>query len=148
MPSTHLSLNYHLVFATKNREPIIHADWQGRFHDYLGGTVGGLGGVPMGIGGVEDHVHLLFGLRATHCLADFVRELKKSSSRWVTESRTAKEFSWQEGYGAFTFAYVNRSSLQRYISTQRQHYQTLSFRNELMALLQENGVEYDPRYLD
>jgi len=148
MPSTHLSLSYHLVFATKNREPVIHADWQGRLHEYLGGTVRGLGGVPLGAGGIEDHVHLLIGLKATHCLSDFVRELKKGSSRWVTESGLAKQFSWQAGYGSFTLAYTNQVSLQRYIATQRQHHQTVSFREEFIALLEENGAEYDPRFLD
>ena len=97
MSSTHLSLSYHLVFATKNREPIVHADWQSRLHEYLGGTVRGLGGVPLGTGGIEDHVHLLIGLKATHCLSDFVRELKRGSSRWVTESGLAKQFGWQAG---------------------------------------------------
>ena len=147
MSSTHLSLSYPLVFATKNRESIIHADWQGRLHEYLGGTVRGLGGVPLGTGGVEDHVHLLIGLKATHGLSDFVRELNKGSSRWVTESGLAKQFGWQAGYGAFTLAYTNQVSLQRYISMQRQHHQTVSFREELIALREENGVEYDPRFL-
>ena len=80
MPSTYLSLHYHLVFSTKNREPNIHANWIVPLHDYLGGTIRGLGGFPEGVGGVADHVHLLVGLKATHCLADVMRELKKSSS--------------------------------------------------------------------
>jgi Transposase IS200 like len=80
MSSTYLSLHYHLVFSTKNREPFIAPDWRARPHEYLGGTVAGLGGFPQGTGGVDDHVHLLVGLKATHALADFMRELKKASS--------------------------------------------------------------------
>ena len=68
MPSTHLSLNYHLVFSTKNRRPLIIGDWRANLHAYLGGVVKGIKGVPLAIGGVEDHVHLLVGLRATHRL--------------------------------------------------------------------------------
>jgi REP element-mobilizing transposase RayT len=83
MPSTHLSLHYHLVFSTKDRIASMHKDWRGRLHAYLGGIVNDLGGVPETIGGVEDHVHLLVGLRATHRLADVLRELKSASSRWV-----------------------------------------------------------------
>jgi putative transposase len=64
MSSTYLSLHYHLVFSTKNREATIAPEWRGRIHDYLGGTVRGLGGFPEGIGGVVDLVHLLVGL---HC---------------------------------------------------------------------------------
>src|SRR5947209_6528683 len=68
MPSTHLSLHYHLTFSTKNRVPLIAPDWRPRLHAYLGGCVRTLGGVPETVGGVEDHVHLLIGLKATHRL--------------------------------------------------------------------------------
>jgi len=70
MPSTHLSLHYHVVFGTKDHEPVMNATWRPRLHAYLGGLVKTLGGMPEAIGGAEDHVHLLMGLRATHCLAD------------------------------------------------------------------------------
>ena len=65
MPSTHLSLHYHLVFSTKGRTPIIVAAWRERFHAYIGGVVRNVEGVPEAIGGVADHVHLLIGVRAT-----------------------------------------------------------------------------------
>src|SRR5687767_13287442 len=67
MGSTYLSLHYHIVFSTKERRPLIGADWRPRLHEYVGGTVRGLGGVAETIGGVENHVHLLVGLKATHC---------------------------------------------------------------------------------
>ena len=102
MSSTYLSLHCHLVFSTKNRVPAIAADWQARLHEYLGGTIVGLGGFPQGVGGVADHVHLLVGLKATHCLADVLRELKKASSVWVHEQIGLRSFAWQDGYAAFT----------------------------------------------
>jgi len=102
MPSTFLSLHYHIVFSTKGRVPTIDAAWRPRLHEYLGGTVNGLSGFAQGVGGVADHVHLLVGLKSTHCLADFMRELKKSSSSWVHDEIGAKKFAWQEGYSAFT----------------------------------------------
>ena len=85
MPSTHLSLHYHVVFSTKDRTPIIAAAWRERLHAYLGGVVRNVEGVPEAVGGVGDHVHLLIGLRATACLADVVRDVKAVSSRWVHE---------------------------------------------------------------
>ena len=102
MPSTYLSLHYHLVFGTKDRSPLIASAWRGRLHDYLGGTLRGLAGFPDTIGGIADHVHLLVGLQATHCLADVLRELKKASSIWVHEEIGLRLFAWQEGYAAFT----------------------------------------------
>jgi putative transposase len=148
MPSTHTSLLYHVVFATKDRLPVIAPEWQARLHEYLGGTVRGLDAVPQGIGGTSDHVHLLVALKPTHCLSDFMRELKKSSSLWVAEEVHASSFRWQEGYGAFTVSASARSSVQAYIANQEEHHLTKSFREELVEFLEKSGVGYDPKYLD
>src|SRR5580765_9110296 len=120
MASTYLSLHYHLVFATKNREAIIAPEWRSRMHEYLGGTISGLGGVSQGVGGVADHVHLLVGLKATHCLADVMRELKKASSAWVHEQIGLRTFAWQEGYAAFTVSATARQAVQKYIGNQEE----------------------------
>lgn len=147
MPSTHTSLHYHLVFATKNRDPLISREWREDLHSYLGGIVKGLDGHPEGIGGVADHVHLLISLKPTVCLSDFMRELKKSSSIWVRESKLAN-FQWQDGYAAFTVSASARESVQRYIANQEEHHRVKSFREELVEFLEKSGVVYDPRYLD
>ena len=97
MPSTHLSLHYHVVFSTKDRVPSIAAAWRERLHAYLGGVVRNVNGVPEAIGGIADHVHLLIGLRATACLADVVRDVKAVSSRWVHEEIGEHSFAWQGG---------------------------------------------------
>jgi len=120
MPSTYLSLHFHLVFSSKNREPLIASQWRSRLHDYLGGTVRGLGGYPEGVGGVADHVHLLVSLKATHGLAEFMRELKKASSRWVHEEIGLCAFAWQDGYAAFTVSATSRQAVQHYIATQEE----------------------------
>lgn len=83
MSSTHLSLHYHIVFSTKAREPWIAPAWRERLHAYLGGIVRENEGVAEAVGGTGDHVHLLLGLRATHRLADVVRDFKRASSEWV-----------------------------------------------------------------
>ena len=118
MASTYLSLHYHLVFGTKNREPTIAAEWRSRLHEYLGGTISGLGGFPQGIGGVADPVHLLVGLKATHCWADILRELKKAGSAWVHEQIGLPSFAWQEGYAAFTVSAPARNAVKKYIANQ------------------------------
>ena len=148
MPSTYLSLHYHLVFGTKNREPLIAQGWRTRLHDYLGGTVRGLGGFPEGIGGVADHVHLLVGLKATHCLGDLLRELKKASSAWVHDDISLRCFAWQEGYAAFTVSATSREAVRHYIANQEEHHRVKSFREELIEMLTKAGIEYDPKYLE
>ena len=148
MASTYLSLHYHVVFGTRNREPRIETEWRARLHDYIGGTLRGLGGYPEGVGGVADHVHILFGLRASHCLADMMRELKKASSMWVHEQIELRSFAWQEGYAAFTVSATSREAVRQYIRAQEEHHRVRPFREELVAMLRKAGIEYDPRYLD
>jgi len=148
MPSTYTCLHYHLVFSTKHREPLIASAWRDRLHEYLGGTIHGLGGVPLGVGGVADHVHLLVGLKPTHRLSDFVRELKKASSAWVPENAGLSSFHWQEGYAAFTVSASARDDVRDYIARQEEHHRHRSFREELVLLLEKSGLAYDERYLD
>lgn len=148
MPSTHTCLLYHLVFATKLREPVISASMRTRLHEYLGGAVLGLDGIPQGIGGVADHVHLLVGLKPTHRLSDFMRELKKASSGWMNETGGVPNFHWQEGYAAFSVSASTRSDVQAYIAKQEEHHRIRTFREELVSMLEKHGVAYDDRYLD
>ena len=148
MPSTYLSLHYHLVFGTKDRVPLIDSTWRSRLHEYLGGTIRGLGGFPEEVGGVADHVHLLAGLKATHCLADVMRELKKASSIWVHEELRIAHFAWQEGYAAFTVSATARESVRRYIANQEEHHRKRTFREEVVEMLEKAGVAYDPKYLE
>jgi REP element-mobilizing transposase RayT len=141
MPDTYTNLQYHVVFGTKRRASKISADWIARLHAYLGGTVRGLGGMPIAIGGVEDHVHLLVGLKPTLCLADFVREVKKAATSWVREDIGQTNFSWQTGYGAFTVSHRDVPMLQAYIGNQRVHHQKLTWREEFIEICREAGVE-------
>jgi len=148
MPSTHTSLHYHLIFATKNRESSLAAKWRAELHEYLGGTARGLGAHPEGIGGVADHVHFLVSLKPSHCLSDFMRELKKASSSWIRETQHLPGFHWQEGYAAFTVSSSARKTVRAYIANQEEHHRLKTFREELVTFLEKSGVTYDPRYLD
>ena len=93
-------------------------------------------------------MHLLVGLKATHCLADFMRELKKASSVWMHEEIGTREFAWQEGYAAFTVSATARAAVQRYIANQAEHHRRQTFREELVDLLRRAEVAYDEKYLD
>ena len=147
MSSTHLSLHYHLIFGTKDHEPLIAPTWRSRLHAYMGGILSSLDVVPEIVGGVEDHIHILAGLRATHCLADVLREMKSSSSRWVHEEIHLPTFAWQEGYGAFTVSASQCETVRRYIAGQEEHHRTRTFKEEYLEFLQKSGVIFDPRYL-
>ncbi len=148
MGSTYLSLHYHIVFSTKNRENLIAPAWGSRLHEYLGGTIRGLEGIPQCIGGARDHVHILAGLSARHALSDFMRELKKASSSWVHQEMALKSFAWQEGYSAFTVSATARDAVRTYITKQEEHHRIKTFQEELVEMLSRAGVEYNPKYLD
>ena len=147
MPSTHLSLHFHVVFSTKDRMPLIATEWRERLHAYLGGVVRNVDGIPEAVGGIADHVHLLLGLRATSCIADVVRDLKAVSSRWIHEEIGQGKFAWQEGYGAFTVSPSQREIVREYITKQEEHHRVRTFQEEYVELLKRSGVEYDERFL-
>ena len=116
MPSTHLSLHFHLVFSTKNRVRLIAKEWRANLHSYLGGIGKGIKGVPLAIGGIEDHVHLLVGRRATHRLDYVLRDIKADSSSWVHKMIGQKKFKWQSGYLGLTVSPSQIESVRRYIT--------------------------------
>lgn len=147
MPSTHLSLHYHLVFSTKDREPWLSPTARARVHEYLGGTVRGLGGVAHAVGGTADHVHVFVGLRATHCLADVMREVKSESSAWIHKEIGLAGFAWQEGYGGFTVSASSLEKVRAYVLRQEEHHRVATFQEEYVGMLQRGLVEYDERYL-
>jgi len=98
------------------------------------------------IGGVADHVHALIGLKPTHCLSDFVRELKKASSVWAA-TQHERQFEWQEGYSVFAVSASMIKTVRQYIAAQEQHHRQRTFEQELRELLEKHGVQYDPKYL-
>ena len=148
MPSTHLSLHYHIIFATKDRQPTLAPAWREQMHAYLGGVLREMHAIPQCVGGVADHVHILAGLKATHCLADVLRDLKRATSEWVHDTIGIPAFAWQEGYGAFTVSASMREDVRHYIEHQVEHHRTRTFREEYLEFLQKSGVEFDESYLD
>jgi putative transposase len=146
MPSTHLSLHYHVVFSTKGRRRTIAEPWREELHAYMGGIIRDIGAVARSIGGPGDHVHVLLGLRATHTLADAVRQMKRGSSVWIHQHGIEK-FAWQEGYGAFTVSPSQLSRVQRYIANQIEHHRKKTFEEEYVDLAAVEWREFDEKYL-
>jgi len=137
-------LRYHLVFSTKERQPLLQGDLGSSMHAYLGGIARNLGGTALEIGGVADHVHLLVELPPTLCIADAMMKLKANSSKWMNESRGPKQrFSWQQGYSAFTVSESTVDATIAYIRAQPSHHAKHSFVDELKAFLAKNGLTLD-----
>ena len=147
MSSTHLSLFYQLVFSTKNRTRSILQPWRDRLHAYLGGIVRSMGGMALEVGGTQDHVHMLVSLAATHTIATVLKGVKSSSSQWVHQDIGSRRFDWQDGYGAFSVSRSQVETIRKYIRNQAEHHRHLTFQEEYVKMLSEEGIEFDSRYL-
>src|SRR5579859_657621 len=148
MPGTYHNLKFHLIFSTKHREPWLKNDIRPRIHDYLGGIIRGEKGALLEIGGVADHVHILFGWRTDESIATLVRNLKANSSRWIHETFPAlRDFAWQEGYGIFSVSQSQVPAVQNYIQRQEQHHQIKTFREELLAFLRTHNIKFEEKYV-
>jgi putative transposase len=148
MSQTYTDLNYHLIFGTKDRHPSLLPEFRDELCRYLGGIVKAHDGHSVEINAVADHVHLLVRLPATVALADMMRALKASSSKWLNETKTQnRRFGWQDGYAAFTVSRSQVSRVAAYVRNQAVHHRTTSFRDELVSFLKRHNVAYDERYL-
>jgi len=134
----------HCVFSTKERRRLITPDLQERLYPYLGGIAREHKMKALSIGGVEDHVHMLLSIPPTLPVAKAVQLLKGNSSKWIHEAFSNKRlFEWQEGYGAFSISTSGVKATVRYIESQKDHHQRHSFKDELIAFLEKNGIRYE-----
>lgn len=148
MSNTFLSLNYHIVFSTEERTPLITNNIKDNLYAYIGGIVRDQKGVLLKIGGIADHVHMLVSLRADVALSDTMRRVKSSSSKWVDESHNgADKFAWQSGYSAFTVGCTRVGAVKSYIDNQEAHHKKTTYLEELEEFLQLHGIEYEQKYL-
>jgi putative transposase len=148
MAQSYVNLNYHIVFSTKNRVPLITGEYETRLHEYIGGIVRSQGGVAIAIGGIADHVHLLARMRQVEALADMIRECKAGASGWMHDVLPElRDFAWQNGYGAFSVSQSLVPNVREYINHQYEHHSKRSFTQEFIALLKAHEIEFDERYL-
>jgi REP element-mobilizing transposase RayT len=146
MPQSLARVLVHLVFSTKNREPFIGPQHRSRTFAYLAGTLNAIDCPVVTVGGVADHVHLLFVLGRTLPLSRAVEEVKKESSKWA-KANVHPGFYWQNGYGAFSVSPSNVERVSEYIAGQEERHRTETFQDEFRELLHRHGVEWDERYV-
>ena len=146
--STYTNLLYHVVFSTKDRRPLIADAFRERLHEYVGGTLRGLGGTALEINSVSDHIHILARLKPYPSVSDALRDLKANAAKWLNEEvLRIRKFGWQDGYAAFTVSESQVPRVKRYIRNQAEHHRRTDYKAELLELLKKHKVEYDERYL-
>ena len=148
MSDSYTNLLYHIVFSTKDRRPLIKPEHEVRLYEYVGGIIRKVGGVSLELNGTVDHLHLLAKLRPDYALSNVLRDLKANATGWMHDVfPSLKNFSWQRGYGAFTVSQSNVQAVRRYIARQKEQHRKISFRDEFIQFLRENGIEYDERFI-
>lgn len=148
MPQSLSRILVHLIFSTKNRDPVLTPEIRAELHPYLAVVLREDGCPALQVGGVEDHVHALFGLSRTRTVAQVVETVKTSSSKWLKTKGTAfASFHWQTGYGAFSVSQSNAGAVVRYIQNQAEHHQKVTFQEEYRRFLKRYQIAYDESYV-
>ena len=137
-----------LVFATKYREHLLRKEFRSEVWKYMCGAVHELGHKCMIVNGIEDHVHILVGLKPFMSISDLVRDVKRSSSIFINEKKWIKKsFGWQEGYGAFSYSQSHLGRIYSYIKNQEEHHKCKTFKDEYIEFLKASEIEIIDKYL-
>jgi putative transposase len=148
MPQSFSRLLTHLIFSTKNRLPLLTPSIQSELHPYLAAILENFDCPSLQVGGVEDHVHILFGLSRTRSIAEVVETVKITSSKWIkTKGDDFAQFHWQSGYGAFSVSQSDAETVINYIRNQYDHHRKTSFQEEYRRFLDRYNIQFDERYV-
>ena len=148
MPGTFSQIYIQIIFAVKGRGSLIYSDWEERLYQYITGIVRGKEQKMIAINGMPDHIHIFIGMKPSCCLSDLVREIKKASNEFINENKLSNfRFSWQEGYGAFSYSHSQIDNVVKYVMNQKQHHRKVSFREEYVDFLKKFEIEHDDKFL-
>ncbi|MEW6060393.1 MAG: transposase [Bacteroidota bacterium] len=146
--STYTQILYQIVFGTKHHQKTLAADKRDELFRYIAGILKNKKCHLYRINGVEDHLHIVTHLHPSVALADLVKDIKLASSEFIKTNNLFPRFGgWQDGYGAFTYSIEAKDRLIEYVKNQQEHHRVKTYREEVIELLKEHGVEYDERYL-
>lgn len=148
MANTYTQINIHAVFSIKNRENYLTKDFRSRLFEYISGILKNIDQFPLAVNGYKDHVHIFFEFNPSNSISDVMRIVKTNSSKWINESGFVKgKFSWQEGYGAFSYSRSQRNDVINYIIKQEEHHKKSTFKKEYIDLLKKFEIEFDNNYV-
>ena len=148
MANTFSQIYIQTVFAVSERQSLIQPDFKEELYKYITGIVKNQGQKLISINGMSDHVHILIGLRPAMALADLVKEIKSDSTNFISKKKWVHgRFSWQEGYGAFSYGHSQLDTIIRYIQNQEKHHSRRSFRDEYLSLLRKFDIGFEEKYV-
>ncbi len=147
-PGSYTQLYIQVVFSPKAKQNFLKKEFRPELFRFMGGVLSNMKHIPIIINGVEDHVHVFFGLNPNVSISDTIRDLKRASSLLINEKGwLPNKFSWQEGYGAFSYSKSHIENVKKYIENQERHHKKKTFKEEYIEFLEKYEVEYDERFL-
>ncbi|MFV5684897.1 IS200/IS605 family transposase [Flavobacterium sp. GB2R13] len=148
MSGTFSQIYIQIVFAVKGRQSLINNSWEEELYKYITGIVQNKGQKMLAINGMPDHIHIFIGMKPSCCLSDLVREVKKSSNEFIKDKKfCSRIFSWQEGYGAFSYSHSALDNVIAYIMDQKEHHHVKTFEEEYLNMLKIFEIEFKDEYL-
>ena len=148
MPGTFSQLYIQYVFAEKGRQNLISHSFEKEIYSYIAGIIRNKDQKPLAINGMPDHVHVLVGLKPIMRISDLIRDIKNNSTNFINQRGFLKQkFSWQEGYGAFSYSESNYGKVIDYIKSQQKHHEKRTFHQEYLLLLKKFNIAFDEKYL-
>ena len=148
MANTYSQIYIQVVFAVEGRQNLIKSEWKDELYKYITGIVKNHKQKLLAINGVSDHIHILLNIKPNIALSDLVRDIKANSSRFVNEKRFLRgKFSWQEGFGAFSYSISQLDEVIKYIENQEEHHKEVSFKDEYLKYLKRFEIDFDENYV-
>lgn len=148
MANTYSQIYIQAVFAVKGRENSIKIQWREELYKYITGIITNHDQKLLAIGGIENHIHILIGLKSNCEISKLIQEVKANSSKFVNQKRFVRgKFSWQEGFGAFSYSRSQLDTVVKYIQNQEKHHAKKSFKDEYIEFLKNFDIDYDEKYL-
>ena len=148
MAGTYSQIYIQVVFAVKGRQNLLANEWRDEVFKYMSGIITNKGQKPIIINGVDDHMHVFIGLKPAMALSGLVRDVKNNSTNFINDHAWINgKFSWQEGYGAFSYNYSQVENVYNYILNQERHHSKQTFQEEYMDFLKKFEIEHDIKYL-
>jgi REP element-mobilizing transposase RayT len=148
MANTFTQIHIQTVFTVQNKDCVIRNTWKEELFRYITGIIQNNGHKMLAINAMPDHVHVFFGMRPTQSLSDLMRDMKADSSTWINEKKFIRaKFSWQEGYGGFSYSKSHVDNVINYIKNQQEHHKKVTFIEEYFDFLKKFDIPYDERYV-
>jgi len=148
MAGTFSQIYIQIVFAVNGRQNLISEKWKVELNKYIAGIIREKNQKPIIVNGVLDHIHCFVGLKPSMAISDLVRDIKNNSTNFINNKKFFRaKFSWQEGYGAFSYSHSHIKNVYNYILKQEIHHKKKTFKEEYLEFLKKFEIEYDEKYL-